>query len=62
MGSGKHTTGVILFDRVSSILELARGKVLRTVNQQMVLAYGLIGREIVLEIQQGAKRAEYGIG
>jgi predicted nuclease of restriction endonuclease-like (RecB) superfamily len=60
MGSGKHTTGVILFDRVSSILELARGKVLRTVNQQMVLAYGLIGREIVLEIQQGAKRAEYG--
>lgn len=54
------TKGPILFDRVATILDQARGRVLRTVNQQMVLAYGLIGREIVLEVQQGARKAGYG--
>ncbi|MBL7040637.1 MAG: hypothetical protein ISR77_18520 [Pirellulaceae bacterium] len=31
-----------------------------TVNSAMVVAYWLIGREIVEEEQQGAERAEYG--
>ena len=49
-----------LFDRVVSILEEARSNVVRVVNCNMVSAYWLIGREIVEEIQEGKKRAEYG--
>lgn len=49
-----------LFDRVASILELARTNVVRAVNSNMVLAYWLIGREIVQEIQGGGNRAGYG--
>ncbi len=36
-----------LLDRVVSILEEARGNVVRAVNTNMVFAYRLIGREIV---------------
>jgi predicted nuclease of restriction endonuclease-like (RecB) superfamily len=49
-----------LFDRVVSILEKARATVARSVNSQMVIAYWLIGREIVEEEQKGQARAEYG--
>lgn len=49
-----------LFDRVVSILEQARGIVVRAVNSNMVMAYWLIGREIVQELQGGEERAEYG--
>jgi len=49
-----------LFDRIVSILEQARANVVRAVNTNMVLAYWLIGREIVEEIQQGKERAKYG--
>ncbi|MCK4783395.1 MAG: DUF1016 family protein [Desulfobacteraceae bacterium] len=49
-----------LFDRVVSILEQARSNVVRAVNNNMVIAYWLIGREIVQEIQAGEERAEYG--
>ena len=49
-----------LFKRVVDILEQARSNVLRTVNNQMVLAYWHIGREIVEEIQSGDERADYG--
>lgn len=49
-----------LFDRVATILEQARGSVVRAVNTNMVLAYWLIGREIVHELQGGEERAEYG--
>lgn len=49
-----------LFGRVVSILEEARGNVIRAVNSNMVWAYWLIGREIVEELQGGAERAEYG--
>jgi hypothetical protein len=41
------------FGRVVSILEQAQGNVVRAVNTQMVLAYWLIGREIVQELQGG---------
>lgn len=49
-----------LFDRVVSILEQARTNVVRSVNSNMVVAYWLIGREIVQELQRGKERAEYG--
>ena len=49
-----------LFGRVAAILEQARGNVVRAVNTQMVLAYWLIGREIVEALQGGEERAAYG--
>ena len=49
-----------LFGRIVSILEQAQGNVVRAVNTNMVLAYWLIGREIVQELQGGEERAEYG--
>lgn len=49
-----------LFDRVVSILEQARANVVRAVNNSMVIAYWLIGREIVQALQGGDERAEYG--
>jgi hypothetical protein len=47
-------------DRVVSILEQARANVARSVNSNMVIAYWLIGREIVEAVQSGGERAEYG--
>jgi predicted nuclease of restriction endonuclease-like (RecB) superfamily len=49
-----------LMDRVVSILEQARTNVARAVNSNMVIAYWLIGREIVEALQSGEDRAEYG--
>lgn len=49
-----------LFDRVISILEQARQNIVRSVNSNIVLAYWLVGHEIVQEIQGGEERAEYG--
>jgi len=49
-----------LFDRVVNILEKARYNVVRSINSNMVLAYWLIGREIVEQIQDGEQRAVYG--
>lgn len=49
-----------IFDRVVTILDEARQHVARTVNSAMVIAYWLIGREIVEQEQKGKKRAEYG--
>ncbi len=49
-----------LFRRVVAILEQARGRVVQSVNSEMVLAYWHVGREIVEVLQAGEKRAEYG--
>ncbi|MEI7903269.1 MAG: DUF1016 N-terminal domain-containing protein, partial [bacterium] len=49
-----------LFGRIVSILDQARGSVVRAVNTNMVLAYWLIGREIVHDLQAGEERAGYG--
>jgi predicted nuclease of restriction endonuclease-like (RecB) superfamily len=49
-----------LFDRVATILDAARSSVVRAVNSRMVLAYWLIGREIVQALQGGDERAAYG--
>ncbi len=57
---GLDKRGSPLFDRVVTILEDARTRVSRTVNSAMVIAYWLIGREIVEEEQKGKRRAEYG--
>ena len=51
-----------LMDRVVSILDQARANVARAVNSNMVIAYWLIGREIVEALQSGEDRAEYGQG
>lgn len=49
-----------LFSRVSTILDEARSSVVQAVNTRMVLAYWLIGREIIQELQGGDERAAYG--
>ncbi|MBM4348819.1 MAG: DUF1016 domain-containing protein [Deltaproteobacteria bacterium] len=49
-----------LFARIIAILEQARSNVVRAVNSNTVVAYWLIGREIVQDLQQGEQRAEYG--
>jgi predicted nuclease of restriction endonuclease-like (RecB) superfamily len=49
-----------LMDRVVSILEHARANVARSINSNIVIAYWLIGREMIVELQGGGERAEYG--
>jgi len=49
-----------LYARVTKILENARLNAARAVNAEMVKAYWMIGREIVLEEQKGEARAGYG--
>ena len=46
--------------RVVNILDQAQANVVRAVNSNMVLAYWLIGREIVTALQGGEDRANYG--
>jgi len=59
-GPLSDATVVPLFDRIATILDAARGSVVRAVNSRMVLAYWLIGREIVQDLQGGDERAAYG--
>ena len=49
-----------LVHRLVSILDQARANVVRAVNSNMVIAYWLIGREIVQALQDGEDRAAYG--
>ena len=49
-----------LYDKVSVHVTNARNNVVRSINTEMVKAYWLIGRDIVLHEQQGEKRADYG--
>ena len=49
-----------LFDRVAAILEQARSHVVKSVNSNLIIAYWLIGREIVEALQGGNERAKYG--
>ena len=46
--------------QIVNLLQSARNKVVRSVNQTMVLTYFEIGKMIVLEEQGGKERAEYG--
>ena len=56
----KPATHGELMDRVISILDQARANVVRAVNSNMVIAYWLIGREIIQAVQGGEDRADYG--
>ena len=58
--SGTTPKRMPLYDRVRQILESARSSASRSVNTVQVVANWLVGREIVEEEQQGAKRAGYG--
>ena len=49
-----------LFGRVAQIIESARSRIVHTANQELVHAYWAIGREIVLDLQEGEARAAYG--
>jgi len=49
-----------LFSQIVDLLQSARNKVVRTVNQTMVLTYFEIGKMLVEEEQGGKERAEYG--
>ncbi|KAB1061467.1 PDDEXK nuclease domain-containing protein [Salibacter halophilus] len=49
-----------LYDDIRKVIEQARSKAYRAVNQAMVKAYWHIGRLIVEEEQKGEERAEYG--
>jgi hypothetical protein len=49
-----------LLGRIASILDTARGQVVRAVNHATVSAYWHIGREVVEALQQGDERAAYG--
>jgi predicted nuclease of restriction endonuclease-like (RecB) superfamily len=53
-------TDTSLFQRIAGLLDAARGRVVRTVNQETVTTYWLIGREIVQALQGGESRADYG--
>jgi predicted nuclease of restriction endonuclease-like (RecB) superfamily len=53
-------TDASLFQRIAGLLDAARGRVVRTVNQETVTTYWLIGREIVQALQGGESRANYG--
>lgn len=56
----RKTRQAPLYQRIRQILESARASVARSVNTTQVVAYWLIGREIVEEEQRGRKRAGYG--
>lgn len=49
-----------LMARVVRILDQARANAVHAVNSNMVIAYWLIGREIVTALQGGEQRADYG--
>ena len=49
-----------LFSNIAKLIEIARKKVVTTVNLAMVHTYFEIGRMIVEDEQQGKERAEYG--
>lgn len=55
-----RTPAPTVFDRVQVILDSAQSHAARSVNTTQVVANWLIGREIVEEQQQGARRAGYG--
>ncbi len=49
-----------VYGRIREILEAARAAVARTVNTSQVVAYWLVGREMIEGEQQGRQRAGYG--
>ncbi len=58
--SGINKFNSDFYSRISEVLNIARNKVVRTVNATMVETYFEIGKLIVEEEQSGNERAEYG--
>ncbi|MGB0881023.1 MAG: DUF1016 N-terminal domain-containing protein [Polaribacter sp.] len=58
--TGKNSLNKIFYSQIIDLLQSARNKVVRSVNQTMVLTYFEIGRMIVEEEQGGKERAAYG--
>lgn len=55
-----NASSINFYSQVVDLLQSARSKVVRTVNQTMVLTYFEIGRMLIEEEQGGKERAEYG--
>ena len=55
----KHQTHRKLFENIKALLNEARNAVARNINTAMVMTYFEIGRMIVVDEQQGKKRAGY---
>ncbi len=53
-------SNINFYSQVVDLLQSARSKVVRTINQTMVLTYFEIGRMLIEEEQGGKERAEYG--
>lgn len=51
----------VLYENIANYIRGARNRILQTVNTEQVMAYWLIGRDIVEEEQAGKERAEYGV-
>ena len=49
-----------LYIQIAELLQLARQRVVRAVNQTMVCAYYDIGKIIIEDEQRGKQRADYG--
>jgi hypothetical protein len=49
-----------LYEKIANYIRTARSNIVRTVNNEQVRVYWLIGRDIVEEEQAGYERAEYG--
>lgn len=56
----KPTSSQSLFEKIASLLDITRKKVVKSLNKTMVFTYFEIGRMIIEEEQQGETRAEYG--
>ena len=56
----KKPTNTKFYSKIVDLLQFARNKVVRTVNQTMVLTYFEIGKMLIEEEQDGKERAGYG--
>lgn len=49
-----------LYNNISKYIDTARQRIQNSIDTEMVTAYWLIGKDIVIEEQNGGNRAEYG--
>lgn len=57
---GDKSSNTAFFSQIVKLLQSARNKVVRTINQKMVATYFEIGKMIVEKEQHGEERAAYG--
>lgn len=56
----QEPSSIEFYNQIINLLQLARNKVIKTINQTMVITYYEIGKRIVEQEQGGKERAEYG--